>query len=88
MIAEALSGYFTDFGEVVTWTGGSFTAIFDVPVNEANQVLSTTPILTAPSVDIGALAAGDSVSVRGTTYTVRTVEPDGTGLTIITITTP
>ena len=88
MIVEVLSGYFTDFGEVVTWSGGSFTAIFDTPVNESGQVLSTTPILTAPSADIGALAAGDSVSVRGTTYTVRTVEPDGTGLTIITITTP
>ena len=88
MIAEALSGYFTDFGETVTWSGGSFTAIFDVPVYESGQVLATTPILTAPSTDIGALAAGDSVSIRSTTYTVRTVEPDGTGLTIITITTP
>ena len=98
MIAEVLSGYFTDFGETVTWSGGTFTAIFDLPTALTNDqfaaarytsdVLAQAPQLTAIVSDIGALAAGDTVTIRSVGYTVRTVEPDGTGLALITVTTP
>lgn len=98
MIAEALSGYFTDFGETVTWSGGTFTAIFDIQTaltndqfaaaRYASETLAQAPQLTAIADDIGALAAGDTVTIRSTDYTVRTVEPDGTGLVLLTVTTP
>lgn len=98
MIQEALEGYFTDFGETVSWSGGTFSAIFDIPTLMTNDqmaaaryssdVLSQAPQLTAILADVGALAAGDTVTIRSTAYTVRTVEPDGTGLVLITVTTP
>lgn len=98
MLVEQLAGYFADFGEAVTWSGGTFDALFDLPVLMTNDqmaaaryssdVLSQAPQLTAILADIGALAAGDTVTIRSTAYTVRTVEPDGTGLVLITVTTP
>lgn len=96
--SEPFSGYFADFGETVTWSGGSFDAIFDLPTlmtadqTSASKYVSDTlaqaPILTAVADDIGALAAGDTVTLRSVNYTVRTVEPDGTGMVLITMTTP
>ena len=85
---EMLPGYFEDFGEEITAGTSTFTAIVDVPVTDGLDTLYAAPVLTAIASDIGALAAGDSVAVRSTTYTVRTVEPDGTGLVLIRISKP
>ena len=87
-MVEQLAGYFTDFGEAITFGASTFTAIVDVPTLEYDTALSAPLQLTAIAADIGALAKGSSITVRGTVYTVRQVQPDGTGLVTITATTP
>jgi hypothetical protein len=87
-MVEQLAGYFTDFGETVTFGAATFTAIIDVPTLDYDVALSAPLQLTAIAADIGALAKGSSITVRSVAYTVRQVQPDGTGLVTITATTP
>lgn len=88
MIQEAFAGYMTDFGEAVVFGTSTTTAIFDLPSAEFSDVIVNDPRLYCISTEVSSVASGQSAIVRGVSYTVRTVEPDGTGLTIMTLTTP
>ena len=81
------------FGSAFTYAGGapassrSITGIFskahaiEAPAGDWPGVSTTAPVLTcrAAALPPGA-AAGDSVTLDGATWTVRDVQPDGTGL--------
>ena len=77
-----------DYGTTVTKTDAStFTAIFDndflaVDLDES-EVESTEPTLLARTADVSGLAHGDSLTISSTSYTVRGIQPDGTGMTQI-----
>lgn len=88
MFAEAFSGYFVDFGETVVIGTSTGTAIVDAAVDEFSRVLASAVILTAAATEFPAAAAGQSATVRGVSYTVRTVEPDGTGIVSLRVSKP
>ena len=77
-----------DYGTTVTKADTStFTAIFDndflaVDLDES-EVESTEPTLLARTSDVSGLAHGDSLTISSTSYTVRGIQPDGTGMTQI-----
>ena len=77
-----------DYGTTVTKTDAStFTAIFDndflaVDLDES-EVESTEPTLLARTADVSGLAHGDSLTISAVSYTVRGIQPDGTGMTQI-----
>lgn len=77
--AEDLAPFFADFGEACVVDGVTVTAIFNTGSEVAvGEVLTAAPTLELPA-SVSA-AEGDSVTVRGTTYTVRQVvdqAPDG-----------
>jgi hypothetical protein len=85
-IVETLAGITTD-NLTVTYSGGSFTAIFDRPyaaVQPGDIDLETRqPVLIARTADVAALAKGTVLTVQGDAYKLRHQEPDGTGLTRI-----
>lgn len=70
---EDLTVFLNDFG--VSCTAGAVTAlgILDMPsqVVAGDMVLSTDYTLTAKASDFGSLQYGDSITVSGTSYTVR-----------------
>jgi len=74
----------------VTIDGGGAETVNGVFDNEYVGVLdgeastpveSTRPVFTVATDDVTGIGHGDSVVISGTTYTVRGVEPDGTGVT-------
>ena len=77
-----------DYGTTVTKADASeFTAIFDndflaVDLDES-EVESTEPTLLARTADVSGLAHGDSLTISPVSYTVRGIQPDGTGMTQI-----
>jgi len=82
------SAMLADYGTTVTKTDAStFTAIFDndflaVDLDES-EVESTEPTLLARTADVSGLAHGDSLTISAVSYTVRGIQPDGTGMTQI-----
>ena len=77
-----------DYGITVTKADAStFTGIFDndflaVDLDES-EVESTEPTLLARTADVSGLAHGDSLTISAVSYTVRGIQPDGTGMTQI-----
>jgi len=77
-----------DYGTTVTKADAStFTGIFDndflaVDLDES-EVESTEPTLLARTADVSSLAHGDTLTISAANYTVRGIQPDGTGMTQI-----
>ena len=82
------SALLNDYGTTVTKADAStFTGIFDndflaVDLDES-EVESTEPTLLARTADVSGLAHGDSLTISAVSYTVRGIQPDGTGMTQI-----
>jgi hypothetical protein len=65
---------------------GDFPVIFDRAHIEAQGVSASAPVVTALDSDITAQGVVSNVSqlaVRGHTYTVRDIQPDGTGMSLL-----
>ena len=84
-----------DYGQEATYTpaGGSASTINGILVKEAEDiegggeigVIYSVTTFTCRTADVSSAAFGDSLATGGTTYTVRKVEPDGNGITVLTI---
>lgn len=88
-----------EFGVEASYTpsGGvnaAITGIFNDPhleviVGDAAPVADSQPTFTCRSADLPAAAAGgdagDTLAVDGITYQVADLQPDGTGMTVITL---
>ena len=85
---EQLDGYFLDFGETVVMGTTTATGIVDAPVDAYNGVLANAMDVTIIADRITGVATNDSATIRGVSYTVRSIEPDGTGLALVRLTRP
>lgn len=82
MFAADLDLFFTDFGVAATLDGAAVRGVFDRDYAQAFDGISTT----APQFVLKTTAAASATQasllvVDGTTYRVRSVQPDGTGVT-------
>ena len=73
------------FAETLTATGGDFIGIFDneyllADTGASIGVRSAEPVMRSRDAD--ALGEGETVTIRGTAYTVAEPMPDGYGETI------
>ena len=81
--------FFRDDGFAVAATLGldpiTSGVIFDGPYLEAlgNAVEGSGPVALAIAAEVPAVAQGDTLTIGATEYTVRGVEPDGTGLVLL-----
>lgn len=87
-MVEQLAGYFVDFGETVIVGTSTAACIVDMPTVDMIDTLGRDLVLTVPEADVPGVAAGDSVTLRATSYTVRTVLSDGQGVASIVVTKP
>lgn len=83
---DDIAGLLADFGVPVTQASriiGSglfdraYAGVGDIPVE------SYSPAVTCRSADVAELEHGDSVTVDGSDYTIRSIQPDGTGITVL-----
>ena len=86
---EDLSVFFADFAEDVSGVSGTFSGIFDaeyVAVGEV-PVDSYAPRLTARVSDLTrcGVEVGTTLGISGADYTVRSVQPDGTGMATLVL---
>ena len=87
-MVEQLAGYFVDFGETVVVGTSTATAIVDMPTVDMIDALGRDLVVTVPEADVPGAAAGDPVTLRAATYTVRSVLSDGAGLATIVVSKP
>jgi hypothetical protein len=83
---EPIAAYFMTDGFAVTATlaGVTVTGIFDAQYYEPlGEVQGRQPMFMLPTASASSAAHGQSLVIGATTYTVRGVEPDGTGVTVL-----
>jgi len=91
--ADDLAVFFDadDFGTAASFTpsGGSASTVngifrnvfFEAEAGGNVGVAMQDPIFICRTADVSGVAEGDALTVSGTAYTIRVVEPDGTGVT-------
>jgi hypothetical protein len=74
---------------VATVGGHEFAVIFDRPYSGAfdGQVDAAAPECTGHAFDLAGLERGSAITINGYAYTVVRAEPDGAGLTRLTLAT-
>lgn len=84
---EDLAPFFSaaDFAVAATLNGAAVTGIFDNQYFEplGGDVQGAQPVFLLPSASASSAAHGQSLVIGATTYRVRGVEPDGTGVTLL-----
>jgi hypothetical protein len=69
----------------LTWGAYSAAGVFDADYADRLGLVTRQTRFTALASALPAIAQGASVSVGGTAYTVRNVEPDNTGLVALVL---
>ena len=89
MLTENLTPFFTDFGQLATVGGVRVSVIFDAASSLGNVgpsgMSSVAPVVTLPTASVPANPVGQAVAVAGKSYTITQHEPDGTGLSVLTL---
>lgn len=83
MFTEDLTPFFNvaEFAETVTRANATtFPAIFDARYADPLGVAGAEPAITTR--EAVALVRGETLTIRGANYVVRTIEPDGTGVVV------
>jgi hypothetical protein len=91
MFAEPLTVFFADFAVPALYNGvTTVLVIFDAEYSEAfaREVEGRAPVAHVQTSALPAAAHGDTLVINGVTYTVRGVEPDGTGVTLLRLQAP
>jgi hypothetical protein len=88
MFAEDLTTFFQDaeLATAATLDGLPVVGIFDRPHGEAFDGIATShPRFTLPSVSAERATRYSELRIGDERFQVRTVEPDGTGITVLTL---
>lgn len=84
---EDFTVFFADFGVTATPdVGADVTVIFDRAHIEAlgGGISGTQPVALAVSADVSSWSSnGTKLTIAGTAYTLRDIQPDGTGLSLL-----
>lgn len=81
---ENLDPFFADYGVAATVNGVQVIGIFDKAYQERFGVVSgTEPILIVQSTV--SAAEGQTVVIGSSSYKVASIEPDGTGITVLVL---
>lgn len=82
--AEHLDAYFADFGVAATLAGNAVTVIFDNGYQPGlGEFEGNNPLATIKESSIAGVVHGASLVIGATSYTVREIQPDGTGLAVL-----
>lgn len=92
---EDLSAFAADFGTPATWSVGpkAVLGIFDAGYQAAELGLQVgidgaRYTYLVPAADVPGVAQDQTLTINGTVYTIRRVEPDGTGMVLLLLKAP
>ena len=89
MLAEDLAAYFDTtswFAQSATLDGVTVAGIFDSPYLQAfDGIASAAPSFTLPSTSAASATSASVLVLAGTSYRVRSVQPDGTGISTLVL---
>lgn len=87
MFTEDLTTFFADFAAPATIGGVAVRVIFEAAYSNpfGSAVDTTQPTCWAPSASVQNAVQGTSASIGGVSYVVERVEPDGTGISRISL---
>lgn len=85
MMVEDLSVFFSDFATTATLDGAAVDVIFDNGYADPFGVATKQPQAMLQSTIAAAATQASVLVVAGVTYRVRSIEPDGTGVTTLTL---
>jgi hypothetical protein len=80
---EDLAPFFADFGIAATVGGVACMGIFDAAYADALGMNGTRPALQVATAAVPSVAEGAAVTIGAASYTVESVQPDGTGMTLL-----
>jgi hypothetical protein len=74
----------TILGETVVVNGRTISAVFENEYTRVGVIYATSdPVLMCRAIDVSEVVRGAVVVARAVTYTVRDIQPDGTGITVL-----
>lgn len=83
-LVENLDAFFYDLGDPCTIAGVAQVGIFDKAYQQQfGMVAGAEPLLVIKDSALGSGVEGSTVVVRSTSYTIASIEPDGTGVTAL-----
>jgi protein involved in polysaccharide export with SLBB domain len=74
-----------EFAVTATIAGVPVDGIFERPYVDALEVAGYNPSLTCQTVDVEDVVEDDAVVIDAVSYRVSGIQPDGTGITILTL---
>lgn len=74
-----------DFAETITVAGVDIVAVFFDAYAETERVEGTAPGALCRTSDITAASNGSTVVRGGTSYTIKNIQPDGEGMSFISL---
>ena len=84
-----LDTFFSDFGVDAVWNVTTFKVIFHNAYEAVTlfglDIESKNPYVEAKDSDVVGIAQGNTFTVNATAYKVIGIQPDGTGITILTL---
>ena len=84
-----IEAFFTDSGVAATFKGTAISVVFDNAYKVIDAltggIASSAPQAICKSADVAAAVPGDTLIIGSTTYYVTEVEPDGSGITVLTL---
>lgn len=83
MFYEDLDLFFNEFAIVIRINGEDITAIFSDMFVDAEGIASSNPRIIVKTQELVDVHKQDDVEINETTYSVASIEPDGTGITTI-----
>jgi hypothetical protein len=88
-LADNISVFFTDFAVEASYNGASILVLFDAAFKLVNAftggIESSSPQAVCKDTDIVGMQHGDQLVIRDVVYYVTGIEPDGTGITVLTL---
>lgn len=87
MFQEDYTAFFSEFATSANIGGAAVSVIFEAAYSNpfGSAVDATQPTCWAPSASVSHAVQGTSASIGGIAYVVERVEPDGTGISRITL---
>ena len=83
-LAADMPVFFSDFGVAATLDGGAVRGVFDSEYMQAfDGMAGTTSMFRLPSTSAASATTSSVLVVGAASYRVRSVQPDGTGVTVL-----
>lgn len=85
-LLEDMAAFFTDFSTKALIAGVEVPVLFEMPYAApfGESLDTTAPVCMLPTA-AAAVERGDTILIAGAPYQVERIEPDGTGITRLTL---